>query len=85
MPYDDLVASQDRNDTDPVMTISTGATDTRNMKNFLHSVGLGRHMRKLKSFDLHQLAAMTCLHFKQKKISIYDANKIMLVSRHLLA
>jgi len=42
-------------------------------------------MRKLKAMDLHRLAAMTRLDFRQKKISIYDANKIMLVSRHLLA
>lgn len=42
-------------------------------------------MKKLESMDLHRLAAMTRLDFKQKKISIYNANKIMLVSRHSLA
>lgn len=84
VPYDDLAVSQDPNVTDPVTTTtSTAAIRTRNMRQFLESVGLGRHIRKLKAFELHQLAAMTRLDFKQKSISIFDANKIKLVSRHL--
>ena len=78
MPYEDLVALQDRKGTDPLTTRKSldGPPDT---PSFLQSVGLTRHLRKLKHLDLYQLAAMNRLDFKTWNISSPDARKILRV------
>ena len=81
VPYEELIALQDRRSegpTGPAAPVSQPQSTTQ----FLQSLGLARHIKKLASRDLPQLAAMSRLDFKARNVPLVDVQKIARVSMH---